>query len=116
MAVATQSTNTAVTIANGASLATAVDLGGATVVGIVMPAAWTTAVVTLSASVDGTTYNDVTDSAGTEVSIAAAASRYIPINPATLPGLQYVKVRSGTSGAAVNQGAARTLYLVTRAP
>jgi tryptophanyl-tRNA synthetase len=117
MAIATQSTNTAVTIPSGtAIMAAGVNLGGATLIGIVLPAAWTAANLTFTASVDDSTYNEVTDSAGTAVSVTAAAARYIPINPATLPGLQYLKVRSGTAGVPVNQAADRILYLVTRVP
>lgn len=116
MPVASQSANTDVVIPINTALSGAVNLGGATLVGIVMPAAWTAANLTFQGSVDGVTYNEITDSAGTAVSVTAAAARYIPINPATLPGLQYVIVRSGTSGAAVNQTAARTITLVTRVP
>lgn len=101
-----------VTIANGASLSDAIRPNGAAMVGIEMPATWTTANLTFQVSVDGTTYNNLYDSTGTEVTVTAAASRYIQLNPASFEGFLYVKVRSGTSGTPVNQGGARTIKVV----
>lgn len=108
-----------VTIANGASLSgAAVFVNGVTsLVGIVIPAAWTAAALTFQASADGTTYGDLYNTAGTEVTIpssAVAASRYIALDPSDFAGIAYLKVRSGTSAAAVNQTADRTLTLVVR--
>lgn len=105
---------TPATIANGASLSGAVYLGEKTLLGLVMPAAWTAAVITLSVSLDGTTYVDAYDSTGTETSYTVAASRYIALNPANLVGVRYVKLRSGTAASAVNQAAARTIECVVR--
>lgn len=102
-------------IANGASLSGAVVLPPAEyLAGIVMPAAWTAANLTFQVSEDGVTYNDLYDQDGTEINVTAAASRHIILNPETFWGIHYLKVRSGTTGTAVNQGAARTVVLVTR--
>lgn len=100
-------------IANGSSLGDGIDLGGSSVIGIQMPASWTAANLTFQASHDGVTYADLYDSAG-EFTVTAAASRFIVIDPTTLLGARYLKVRSGTAGAAVNQGAARTLVLIVK--
>ena len=101
------------TIANGASLSGALSLSGFRFVGVQMPAAWTAAVITFQASFDGTTYADLTFE-GTEINYAAAASQYIAADPAKFAGIRYLKIRSGTSSAAVAQGAQRLLSAVTR--
>jgi hypothetical protein len=108
-----------VTIANGASLSGAATLtGGVTsLVGIQMPAGWTAAAITFQASADGTTYGDVYTAAGTEVtipSVAVAASRYIALDPSDFAGMAFLKLRSGTSAAAVAQGADRIITLIVR--
>lgn len=103
-----------VTIANGASLSGAAGLGrGVSLVGIVMPAAWTAAALTFQGSADSTNFFDLYD-AGTELNIGAGASRYIQVDPAKTDSLMALKVRSGTSGTPVNQGADRTITLVVR--
>lgn len=110
---ALQPISTAVaTIANGESLSAAVDLGGWRVAGIVMPASWTAANLTLQTSPDGETYNNRYDRSGTEYTITAAASRSIQIPLDDLLSVRFIKVRSGTSGSPVNQGAERSITLV----
>ncbi len=106
-------------IANGASLSDAVELrrSGAhtpSLVGILMPDTWTAASVTFQVAADGTNFKDMYDSAGTEVSITAVQGHYIVLNPLLFSGLTHVKVRSGAAGAAVNQGAARVVTLVSQ--
>jgi hypothetical protein len=108
-------TTTTVTIDNGASLSGAVNLSGWTLIAIDMPASWTAANLTLQASIDNSTWDNVFDSLGTEVTITAAASRFILLNPADFVSVRYLKVRSGTSGTPVNQGGARTITLIVRA-
>ncbi len=104
-----------VTIASGQSLSPAVNLGGRKLCGIAMPAAWTAAGLTLQGSVDGTTYLDVYIAAGTAYTITAAASQMIVLDPNLLRAMSYLKVRSGTAGAPVNQGADRALTLLLAA-
>ncbi|MBI5942873.1 MAG: hypothetical protein HY864_00775 [Chloroflexi bacterium] len=106
-----------VTIANGASLsAELLDIDGASIVGLIMPAAWTAANLTLQMSHDDSTYNNVYDEMGTEKTIVASASRYILLNPADFLGANSLKLRSGTSGTPVNQGADRSIIVVLYAP
>lgn len=103
---------TSVTIANGASLSGVADLTGFMLAGIQMPAAWTAASLTFQVSIDGTTYTDMYATDGTEVTVTgAAASRFLAFVPSDFAGARYLKVRSGTTGSPVNQGAARTLIL-----
>lgn len=100
-----------VRIASGESLSTALDIDGALAIAIHMPAAWTTASLTFQASFDGTTYNNVYDDAGNEVTVTAAASRAITILSNYLTPFRFIKIRSGTSGSAVNQAAARAIIV-----
>lgn len=102
------------TITNGTSLSAAIDLGAATLFGIQLPAAWTTANLTFQGSTDGATYANLYDSNGSEVTVTAAASQFIVMAvPPQWIGLRYLKIRSGTSGTAVNQAADRTLQIVS---
>jgi len=102
------------TIANGESLSAAVDIGDNVVASIVMPAAWTTAVITFDASIDGTTYGPLYDRYGTEYSVQVAATRSIPLSVQDFVGFRYLKIRSGTSGVPVNQAAERIIAIATR--
>ena len=100
-------------IDNGASLSGAVDLGGRKLAAIDMPAAWTAANITFQASADGITYDDLYDNS-TERSLTVAASRYLMQNIGDWVGLRYLKIRSGTSGTPVNQGASRIITLLVQ--
>ena len=100
------------TIANGASLSGAVDLRGLTPVRIIMPSAWTTANLTFNVSYDGVNFTNLYDELGTEKTVTAAASYSIYLAPADWVGYKQLKIRSGTSGTAVNQGGARTILVV----
>lgn len=99
-----------VTIANGQSLSAALFIGGNRVVAIEMPAAWTAAGLSFQASADGVTYNDV-HTTSAELTVTAGASRLLLLGRA-LEGTVFLKVRSGTSGTPVAQGADRVLKLI----
>lgn len=110
------------TIASGASLSGAVDLGivnpGNKMIGIIMPAAWTAASMTFQTSetLDGT-YTDLYDDGGTELSFTVGASRSIGLRrdqSDVLGRWRFIQVRSGTSGTPVNQGAARTITILRK--
>lgn len=108
------------TIANGASLSNSLRLGGLVPVGVIMPAAWTAAGLSFAVSQDDSTYYPIFDDAGAEITATVAASEFIIFtNIARLFGITpdlYLKLRSGTSAVAVNQGAARVLTLVGFVP
>ena len=109
-----------VAIANGESLSGTVDLGAGArqLVGVQMPAAWTAASLTFAVSHDGTTFVPLYwDGAEYTVLAAggAAASLGVSLEPSAFAGWPYVRVRSGTAGTPVNQGAERTLQVLTRA-
>ncbi len=103
------------TIASGASLSDALDLGGTMVTGIIMPSAWTAANLTFQVSMNGGSndFQNLYDDS-TEVTVTAAASRNIRLNGDLWRNFRYLKIRSGTSGAAVNQGASRSVLVVVR--
>ncbi len=101
-----------VNIANGAALSDPVDLRGKSLIGIIIPAAWTAANITIQAApLDSMTKKNVHKSDGTEYTIVTGGQdRIILFNlNEVLAGLNYVIFRSGTSGAPVNQAAARVL-------
>jgi len=100
------------TIASGTSLSPATGLGAKTLVGIAMPAGWDAASLTFQISIDGgTTWLEM---AAFSAGIVASASNFISVDPTYWRGLNNIKVRSGTSGAAVNQTADRVLTLLVR--
>lgn len=108
-----------VTIANGAALSGDENLGPHALVGVIMPAAWTAADITiqalaLEAGVPAVqTWAEVIDTAGNNVTLTGpAAGEYVAIASTALVGLGRVRIRSGTSGAPVNQGAQRDFFLV----
>jgi hypothetical protein len=108
-----QTKNFTATIANGASLSGAVDLQTYRAFGVQMPASWTAANLTFQVSSDCSTYANLYDDSGTEVLVTAAASTYIVFaSPAKWQGARCIKVRSGTSGTAVNQGGDRSITVV----
>ena len=105
---------TDVVIANGQSLSPAVDLGDRALVGILISAAWTAAGLTFQVSPDGVTYGNMKDAAA-EVAVAAlTAGDYVQLDPLKFMGARFIKIRSGTAGTPVVQGADRTLRLVCR--
>lgn len=103
-------------IPNGASVSDVFEIGSQlSLIAIIMPASWTAANLTFQAAAGaGGTYNNVYDDAGTELTVTAAASRFISLNPRYYVGMTNIKVRSGTAGTPVAQEASRTLKLVLR--
>lgn len=102
-----------VTIASGASLTAAVDMGKRELVRVDMPSAWTAAALTFQVSADGTTYTNLYKDGSEFSKTEAAASRGVGIAPADAMMMhRYIKIRSGTAASAVNQEAERTLTLV----
>lgn len=102
------------TIASGTSLSGAAALGAKTLVGIAMPAGWDAADLTFQVSADGGTTWLEMQSGSAAIDLKAAAGQYVAVDPALWRGVNMVKVRSGTSGAAVNQTADRVLSLIVR--
>src|SRR5262245_61135060 len=82
-----------VTIPNGQSLSPAIDLARLTLVGILMPAAWTAAAITFQASPDGVVFGALFDKTG-EVSVAsasAAAGQFVQLDWNAFVALRFLK-------------------------
>jgi hypothetical protein len=116
---APQTAHTA-TIANGESVSAAITITNESPLAILMPAAWTTAAVTLEASWDGgTTWRGVIyDATGSQCN-SIASPAVSAVYALSLDGLlslsgAQVRLRSGTTASPVNQGGARTIVLITR--
>ena len=104
-------------ILSGQSLSAAVDLGGRVLCGIAFPAAWTAAGITFQGSTTlAGTYVDLYTETAEISATSAAASRYVGLDSSYFFGINFLKVRSGTSAAAVAQGADRTLQLLIGRP
>ena len=99
-------------IANGTSLSNAIDVGGRTLSIIALPAAWTAAALTFEASFDGVNYFTLLDQTGTEVNLTVDANYFLHLTLASWLGIRFLKVRSGTAGSPVNQGADRIINLM----
>lgn len=101
------------TILSGSALSGEVHLHNQRLFGILMPAAWDAANLTFQASIDGSNFFEVYDDNGNEVTVTAAASRFIVLSaPLLYLGLQRIIIRSGTAASPVNQTANRTLNLI----
>lgn len=103
------------TIANGTALSDAVRCPhGCLLAYVKLPAAWTVANLTFQVSLDGgATFQDLYRDAGEFVSTVGAltASGVVVVFDRHHPVVGVVKVRSGTAGTPVNQGAERALTL-----
>lgn len=101
-----------VVILSGASVSAAFYVGHGQLTGIQMPTAWTAASLTFQGSMDGVTFQDIYDPSGTEVTSTVSASQLVTVDKFT--GAIWMKIRSGTSGTPVNQGADRTLTVLVQ--
>jgi len=101
------------TIANGTSLSGVVDLRTVgTPVALQTDAAWDTNAITFQGSYDGAVYTNLRNM-GVEVSIpGVVASALEGLDLHEFLGLRYLKVRSGTAAAAVNQVGDTVITLV----
>ena len=107
------------TIANAASLSGAVPIVGE-VVAIDLPTLTTdSSSITFQGSFDGDTFRELQEVDGTAYTVTTAATGAtlaLLSSAATNPPIRvpWLKVRTGTSGAAVNQGSARTITLIIK--
>lgn len=101
-----------VTIAEGATKSSAIDLSQSTFTALLIPDGFTGATITFEASVDGETWKAVVDDTGAAVSITATDDRWVALGGAVaarLAPFRYLKLVS--AGA---EGAARTILLSAR--
>jgi hypothetical protein len=103
------------TIANGASLSSAVPLSRRPVLWFTIPNGWDDAVLTFQVSTDGITFYELLTEAGAAVSLTVSAGTATrTTNLDQWAGFNYLKIRSGTSGTPVNQSGAVTILLTVR--
>lgn len=108
------------------ALSGGIDLGANSLVAIEVPSTWAGgAVITFQAKGAGINdeesdpedWNDVYDDAGTEVSVTVASNRVVVIGTVTkaaIGAVRYLRIRSGTAAAPVNQNPARNLRLLVK--
>jgi hypothetical protein len=105
------------TIASGEALSAARHINNRIPCGIFMSAGWTAAVITLQTSLDNSTFYNIHEFDGSELTLTVAAGLYVPLDTSRLLGIgRYLRIRSGTAGTPVNQGAERVVSLSCGAP
>lgn len=105
-----------ITIPNGASVSDVIDLTNTSLLGLIMPAAWTTAALNISVSHDGVNWfvcYDAYGSAANSISSPVVGSAYSLDAQALLPW-RYARLRSGTVATPVPQGDDRAFTIVKR--
>lgn len=91
----------AASIAMSASASGAIYMGGLSLVGIQLPAAFTGTALTFQVSLDGVTYQPLyTSTSGTALSYTVAQGHFVAINPQDFYGAIYIKIISGSTEAA----------------
>lgn len=107
-----------VTIDTGATgLSSAVDVSFMTPVAIIGSTDWDTGNLTFQCSYDNVTFGNMYNASGGEYTVTVPTTDggdWITLDPADFAGINYIKLRSGTSGTPVQQTNASTLYLITR--
>lgn len=106
-------TTQSVTIPSGSAVSGPAYLGHGELCALTYPTSWTTADLTLQTSLDGVTYQDAYNEAGTEITIKAGAARNVALI-VPIRGALWLKLRSGSSGSPTNQGADRIIGLLVR--
>lgn len=102
--------NVPVTIANAQSLSSMITLKGLSLVGILLPAAFTGTALTFEMSVDGTNFFPVSSGTdGDPLSYTVAQGSYAAINPQDFAGINFLKIQSGST-----EAAARTLICAVK--
>lgn len=103
--------NLTATILSGATTSQEIDLAGADLCGLFMPASFTGTSIKITASnASGGTFVTVQDGLGADYSLTVSASKYIPVsNLALVAGLRFIKLVSGSS-----EGADRSIILAAR--
>jgi hypothetical protein len=91
-------------------------MGGSSLVGIIMPDAWTAADLSFQVSMDGVRWVSLYDAYGGRINLVTpGVSRYITLSPSDFAGPRHIRVVSGSPAMPVVQAAARDVVLVGRA-
>lgn len=107
---------TSATILNGAALSSEINLVGATLCGLIMPAAWDAASIGFkAASASGGTFVPLYNASGILVSVTVSTSRFVILNAADFAAMQFFKLWSQNgAGTDTNQTADRSITIITR--
>lgn len=101
-----------VTIPTGATgLSTAVFLQNGRLAKITMSSAWTAAALSFQVGMRQDTLKDFFKADGSEYSLVVAANHVVLVPPDDFAAVNWLILRSGLTGAAVNQAANRALIL-----
>ena len=87
-----------------------INLGGCSLVGLIMPNSFTGTSITFKASNDGSNFYDMYNASGTQltVTVATASSRWIALTPSDFAGVKHIKI------VGLSQAAQRSIAIVTR--
>jgi hypothetical protein len=103
-------TSLSVTIALNGTQSSNVFIGGASLIGLTMPAAWTAADLAVYGSTDGVTFGPVTEKDGTAVKFTSPAAGGLPgMIPTDCAHVNWIQLRSSAK-----QLAARVIGLIVR--
>ncbi len=109
-----------VTIPDGQALSDNVRLGQQRIIGILMPATWASAVISFQGSNDANNdMLDLYDESGNELSVTAAEGQLVTFSEdfsSRFDSVSNVKIRSGLTGATVNQSGGTIVGLVVHDP
>jgi hypothetical protein len=83
--------------------------------GLIMPSAWTAASLSFQISADGVSFNDLRDKYDNEIVVTVTANNAYLFDLADWITFPFLKIRSGTAAAPINQAATRSLTLLLRA-
>lgn len=82
------------------------------IVGLIAPDAWTPAVVSVIVSPQGDNYYDLFDATGREIVFNVTPGTFLSLDPDTLLGAAYLKLRSGTRANPIAQEITRRFQVV----
>lgn len=116
----TTRTRATVTIASGTAVSPLASITSGTLLGFIAPAAWDTAEFSIDVSTDTSLWNSVEGIITPTGLVTASWSSLTPgaayaVDLQALLPWSYIRFRSGTMASPVNQSAARTFTIVTRA-
>jgi hypothetical protein len=99
-----------VVIASSGTVSTTATIKGGYAGAVILPGTLTGTALKFKVSADGTTFTDLYDTAGSQISYTVAASRIVALPKDTFGGFPFIQLVSGSA-----EAADRTLIIVVRA-
>lgn len=103
-----------VTILDGESLSGEVEIGDTVLVAIQPDDGWNTAAISFQARSENNALGDLKFEGSELTANAIEAEEYVTFTPGKFAGVQFLKVRSGTSASAVSQTGDSVITLILR--